>query len=127
MNALSGKKSLVRRPAGGRLLLIGFMLLAFIVQGYATQTHIHNESVAAAGILVKNGGAPGHENYPGNDDPANCPICQQILQSGQFVAPAWQMPLLVTLVVSAIEFTIVATPRYDAISHSWRSRGPPAR
>jgi hypothetical protein len=126
MNALSCKKSLIRRPAPGRLLLIGFMLLAFIVQGYATQTHIHNESFAAAGILVKSSGAPGHDNYPANDDPANCPICQQILQAGQFVAPTWLIPLLMTLAISVIEFTILAVPRYDAVSHNWRSRGPPA-
>jgi hypothetical protein len=105
------------------MLLVAFMLLAFVFQGYATQTHIHVQNVPAAVHDVK--GGAGHDKYPPNDDPANCPICQQIMQAGHYVAPAWLMPLLILQTISAIEIVTVTGPRNDAVSHNWRSRGPP--
>jgi len=128
-------------PAGGRLALIAVMLLAFVFQAYLTQTHIHKgdpfdigaqalnihvPSSTAANDQAANGQAtPGRDNFPANDDPANCPICQQIMQAGLFVAPVWLIPLLVSLVVSTVEITRVVAPHYDTVSHSWRGRGPP--
>lgn len=123
--AVSGKARFIWQQPAGRLAIVAFMFLAFLLQGYATQTHIHIEKSAVSSTQLKSGGAPAHDNYPGNDDPANCPICQQIMQAGQFVAPAWLMPLLVLMTVSIIAIVEVVRPRYDAVSHNWRSRGPP--
>src|SRR5579872_5277372 len=103
MKALSGDTVVMQPPSIGRMLLVAFMLVAFVFQGYATQTHIHPQDFADSGIVLKASGEPGHKNAPPSDDPANCPICQQIMQAGLFVAPAWLLPLLITFVVSTIE------------------------
>src|SRR5471032_1729163 len=92
-----------KRPTAWRGLFVAFMLLALVVQGYATQTHIHKQSGSAVSSALKAGGSPKHDNFPVNDDPANCPICQQIIHAGQFVAPAWLVPFLLVLAISKIE------------------------
>jgi hypothetical protein len=121
--AISGKNPLIKRPSAGRALLAGLMLLALVVQGYVTQTHIHKQSSSAAGIVLKD--SPARDNYPVKDDPVSCPVCQQIVHAGQFVVPAWLMAFLIVVAVSTIEFTNVATPHYDTVSHNWLGRGPP--
>jgi hypothetical protein len=114
-----------KRPTAWRRFVVAFMLLALVVQGYATQTHIHKQSSSTVSATLKAGGSPKHDNFPVNDDPANCPICQQIIHAGQFVAPAWLVPFLLVLAISKIEIATLAVPRFDSVSHSWRSRGPP--
>jgi hypothetical protein len=114
-----------KRPTAWRRLLVAFMLLALVVQGYATQTHIHKQSGSTVSTALKTDGSPKHDNFPVNDDPANCPICQQIIHAGQFVAPAWLIPFLLILAISKIEIATLAAPHFDSISHNWRSRGPP--
>jgi hypothetical protein len=99
-----------------RLAVTLFALLAFTLQSYAMQVHLHGTSIAA-------------EQNPGTakktGDTAHCPICQEILHFGHYVTPsasAWSP----TLVVMA--FTIIAVGRLvtaSAPSHSWNSRAPP--
>jgi hypothetical protein len=108
------------------MFLIGFMVLTIAVQGYFTQTHIHPQNLASSSIAQKlNESSPGHHNFPVDDDPANCPLCQQFLHNGQFVAPAALVFFLPMLAISAIEIATLAARRLDAVSHSWRSRAPP--
>ena len=123
--AILRKTGIGKRPTAWRQFLVAFMLLALVVQGYATQTHIHKQNVSTVSAAFKASGSPRHDNFPVNDDPANCPVCQQILHAGQFVAPAWLLPFLLIAAVSTIEITTAALPHYDAVSHSWRGRGPP--
>ena len=114
-----------KRPTAWRRFLVAFMLLTLVVQGYATQTHLHKQNDSTVSAAWKAGGSPKHNNLPVNDDPANCPVCQQILHAGQFVAPAWLLPFLILAAVSTIEITTAVLPHYDTVSHSWRGRGPP--
>ena len=111
----------------GRVVLAGLMLLLFGLQDYAVQTHIPErteavfsieKAVAPAAIPVSGR----HKNLP--DKPDNCPLCQQ-LYAGQYVAPAALAFFLSILTVSTIETVLGVTPHYDAVSHNWRSRGPP--
>jgi hypothetical protein len=115
---------LTKSPAW-RMFFVGLMVLALAIQGYTVQTHIHKQGFASASIAINVGGSSGHDKIPVNDDPANCPTCQQILHAGQFVAPAWLVPFLLVVAVSTIEITTAVLPHYDTVSHSWRSRGPP--
>jgi len=111
------------KASAWRLFFAGFVVLALVVQGYATQTHMHGlvpDSVASTANH-----SPGHDNYPLNDDPARCPICQQISHAGQFVTPAWLLPFLLVLAISKIEIATLAIPHFEAVSYNWRSRGPP--
>src|SRR5471032_1753127 len=121
--AILRKHGVGKRPTAWRGFLVAFMLLALVVQGYATQTHIHKKSTVSAAL--KAGGSPKHDNIPINYDPANCSICQQIIHAGQFVAPAWLVPFLLILAISKIEIATLAVPHFDSVSHNWRSRGPP--
>ena len=123
--AIRGKTAPGKRTTAWRRLLVAFLLLALVVQGYATQTHIHKQNSSTVSADLKAGGSPKHDNFPVNDDPANCPICQQIIHAGQFLAPAWLVPFLLFLAISKIEIATLAIPRFDAVSYSWRSRGPP--
>ena len=114
---------LVKPPSAWRRFLIASILLALAVQGYATQTHLHGLFPDSVASQVSH--APGHNKVPLNDDPASCPICQQIVHASQFVAPAWLTPFLLVLAFSTIEIADIALPRFNAVSHSWRGRGPP--
>jgi hypothetical protein len=123
--AILRKMRLAKRSTAWHRGLVAFMFLALVIQGYATQTHFHKEGTSTASIVLKAGGSPTHDNLPANDDPARCPICQQITHAGQYVAPAWLLPFLVLAAFSTIEITTAVLPHYDTVSHSWRGRGPP--
>jgi hypothetical protein len=135
----SSLKASIRRLGRSSLwqrVLLAFTLVAFGWQSYVTQTHIHFERSFAAGwtefsghgskaFSAKADGSK-HDKYPANEDPANCPICQEILYAGQYVAPTalWVLPP-----TSAVSTTTVADadlPFVSTISHDWRGRAPPA-
>jgi hypothetical protein len=100
--------------------------LAFAVQSFAVQTHIHGQPVTALGhithVSVPAGPAP-QDPF----DPANCPLCQEMLHAGVYVVPvAADFLVILNAVALAPEFTVLphaATER----QHSWQSRAPPRR
>jgi hypothetical protein len=114
------------QPAG-RLMLIVFAALALFLQSYAVQTHFHVPSGASLFAPIQaSAQASGTDKHhqPASDDSDNCPLCHSFY-SGQYVAPSlasWFLPLLA---VSIINTTTGVSPHYDAVSHSWRGRGPP--
>lgn len=125
---LARSRQIARAPSSStfRLLVTAFALLTFALQSYVAQTHIHLApgsfaSYSELGAAKKQ--LP--DKFPAQDDPANCPICQEILHSGQFVTPTAASILLPSLSVSIIAIVthIVAAP--EATSHTWQSRGPP--
>jgi len=126
-------------------------LLALAVQSFVVQTHIHipqaagrSQSVslitlAAAAVTDRivavstgavsdsSSSAVPRDKYPINEDPSNCPLCQEISHSGQFVQSA--------ALVAALPFSInvhfivfdEALPSFFAVSHIWQGRAPPSR
>jgi hypothetical protein len=115
-----------------RLAVTLFALVAFAFQGFVTQTHIHTGLVPGVSDFehsspakIASGSQKPHSGVPANQDPANCPICQQVAHAGQFVTPAAVSALAPTTIVSTIaivlDAAIVATPA----SHPWHSRAPP--
>ena len=121
--AILRKTGPTERQSAWRRFFVAFMLVALVAQGYLTQTHIHG--LLSDSVASQENHAPGHTKIPLNDDPARCPICQQIVHASQFVAPAWLTPFLLVLAISTIEIADIALPRFNAVSHSWRGRGPP--
>ncbi len=124
------------RPTGWRLAVASVVFVAFAFQSFVAQTHIHFAPDALARLAaysashapkIAQGGAgqDRHDNHPDNDDPANCPICQEILHCGQFVAPAAQFILPPAMAVSTIAVVDKALPFVLALSHDWRGRAPP--
>ena len=120
----------VRMPAW-RLAVLLFTFLAFAAQSYVTQTHIHfTSNVFADGFSVKadvkvTGKTTPRKNLPSNDDPANCPICQAVAHSGQFVTPSAIGFALPTEALAFIPLAIAAGAACETISHNWQSRAPP--
>lgn len=123
----------VARPlTGWRLALASLLLVAFALQSYVVQTHIHltqaesaRLTLSAAAHGVKLAPLDRHDRFPDSGDPANCPICQEILHSGQFVTPSAQSLLPPSLAVSTIAVVDTALPFVLSLSHSWRGRAPP--
>jgi hypothetical protein len=113
--------------------LLALTLVAFALQSYITQTHIHFERNFAAGSLTQDGSKAlsgdavrdKHDKYPANEDPANCPICQEILYAGHYVAPTAIAVLPPSLAVSTIAIVAGELPSISAASHNWRGRAPP--
>lgn len=116
------------------------MFVAFALQSYVTQTHIHFAGHVVTGGFTfpddfsknQTGKALGasqsqddHDKYPPGDDPTNCPICQEILYAGHFVSPSAVQILLPSLAVSTIEIVETVIPRVFTLSHNWQGRGPP--
>ncbi|MGA7713641.1 MAG: DUF2946 family protein [Rhizomicrobium sp.] len=124
------------RPRGrsnARLVLTLFALLAFVLQAYLTQTHIHISAQADAAISLHDAGvapikAPpsqDRDHFPAKDDPANCPLCQQITIAGAFVSPTATGLLLPLQVQFAAPTLYAVSIVLRSISHSWRGRAPP--
>ena len=119
-------KVLRSRTAGlprWRLALVQLVLAVFVLQTYVIQTHIHFSPAVLAQLTGKS--ESHHDHWPANDDPANCPLCQEIIHSGSFVTPTVQFLLPPTLAVSTITLIDQALPFIFAPSHSWQGRGPP--
>ncbi len=108
---------MIRRGSVARLLVALLLMVTFSLQSYLTQTHIH----FAPQLAQKQ--APG--KLPAKDDPANCPICQEMIQAGHFVTPAAATLLLPSAQVSVIEIAAPVAVIAQAASHAWRSRAPP--
>ena len=119
-----------RAPKGDakRLAVTLVALLAFVLQTFVVQTHIHGVAqVAAAPLGVEQSAGHGTQpdKFPPGDDPANCPICQELLHAGSFVTPT-AAALLVSTVATTIAIVFVELAAVtQTYPHGWSSRGPP--
>jgi hypothetical protein len=107
-----------------RLAITLFALLAFTLQSYVTQIHIHGASWGTA-ATIDTGKTPQPGKVPAGDDQNTCPICQVIAHAGQFVTPsaiAITLPTILAFHAAVEEITSNIAHSY---SHSWKSRAPP--
>jgi hypothetical protein len=115
-----------RLPHAVRLVLTVIALLAFTFQSYVAQTHFHlvGQSVLAAKTATSDAKntAP---NKTGPADPSSCPVCQELLHSGSFVAPNALAALPPALAVSSIAIRLEMAIAPQPVSHSWHGRAPP--
>ncbi len=115
-----------------RSLLAIVLFVAFGLQSYVTQTHIHLPPSAVAAFSVGHVGVSSakpveKDKHPGDEDPAHCPLCQAVAASGSFV-----MPVLPVLLLPVFSSAIAEAASYlpiivSPLSHDWRGRGPPRR
>lgn len=126
-----GAKTQLRR----QLITIA-ALLAFVFQGFATQTHIHRVGQvdvaffgnALAKIGVANAATPQKSNtdkLPPLNEPAKCLLCHVMTLAGHYVSPATPQLLLPVFLVLALAIAARAPPHIAQVSHDWHSRGPP--
>jgi hypothetical protein len=105
-----------------RRVVLAFTLIAFAQAGYVTQTHIHAATGLPGGSALAQSS---HGKTPTPDDPAHCPLCQEYLLAGAFVAPP---PIVLPQPAAAAFETyrlLHVLPFVAALSHSWHGRGPP--
>jgi hypothetical protein len=127
MRCKLARSKVIRSPDSAIRLLITFVvMLAFGLQSYITQTHIHLAPDSFASIAKLNASKQQQpDKFPANGDPANCPICQEIAHTGQFVTPSAAVVLLPSVAVSIIRIVADIPAIAQDASHAWRSRAPP--
>jgi hypothetical protein len=133
----------VGQPHHSRVLFVLLAVVALAIQILVVQTHIHipqasgrSTSVsivtvaqhlisgAAVEMTDRQSSIP-RDKYPINEDPSNCPLCQEIAHSGQFVQSAAVLAYVpVWVSVHFIVFNEVL-PSFLTVSHNWQGRAPP--
>lgn len=132
----------VRVPSLPSLAMILIGLLALAVQAFVVQTHIHMPQgragiqtvsvptvvmgAVASAVDASAKAVTPRDKYPINEDPSNCPLCQEMSHAGQYVASAAVLLALpIAAAVHFIPWAEAAIPSF-AVTHIWRSRAPPA-
>jgi hypothetical protein len=118
----------IGRAGVGRLVVTWLALLAFAMQSYITQTHIHLDPAAAgrAPIVAVGGAITAHSPAPTEHEEIACPFCQAIAAAGGFVTPAHvALSFLVSQAETAALPPIAVGLAAIAAGFSWRSRAPP--
>ena len=109
-------------------LVVFAIALAFALQSYLTQTHIHDAShrlahlTAAAEAKALNDG-----KAPVDDSRSDCPFCQAVAHSGVFVSAATSLLYLPVLCVMAALPDVRVRASFFTPAHDWQSRAPPLR
>lgn len=129
-SAHSRAKSIRAVRSRGRIAVTLVALIAFAFQSYITQTHMHGAPRVERSLIhaAQNGAAlakDGTGKLPPLDDPANCPICQDMLMVGHFVSPAAIITLPPVLPVSVVPAETGNPIVIKPVSHGWQGRGPP--
>jgi hypothetical protein len=118
-----------RFPRALRLALTVVGLLAFTFQSYVAQTHIHRVGQIVLASIATNDAEKTvlnkKDRLPANQEPSNCPICQELLHSGSFITPRAIAALPPALSISVVLVRLETTIAPAAVSHSWRGRAPP--
>jgi len=110
------------RPAILRLVT-AFVLAVFVFQGFLVQTHVHAPATGWDGGA--HAGAPAQPGRHDPLDPANCPLCQEILHAGSFVAPGLiALPPAAARPIVFLICVVTALPP-AAPARGWNSRAPP--
>lgn len=124
--ALAARSSPWISVASRRALLALTCLLAFALQSFVAQTHIHPlvlapQSAVAAHVVS----APAPLKNKTSQDDLSCPACQAAALVGLGIGPTGLLLLLpgVSHMVAPLPEQARAIPQPPA--HVWRSRGPP--
>jgi hypothetical protein len=126
-----------------RALSVLMAVVALVIQILVVQTHIHIPQVSgrsasvsivtvaqtlmagsAAEVADQQANLP-RDKYPINEDPSNCPLCQEIAHSGQFVQSAAALAYVPAWI--SVHFIVFSEtlPSLFTVSHNWQGRAPP--
>ena len=112
-------------PSVSRRLVMLFALLAFALQAYLVQTHIHGQPGVLS--LQSHVSAPVQPAPFDPLAPANCALCQEILHAGTAITPDnSELALLLTWIAMASAVALLPAEAF-APATGWRSRAPPVR
>ncbi|HEY1707657.1 MAG TPA: hypothetical protein VGG10_05290 [Rhizomicrobium sp.] len=127
MTAAAGYPGFGRTGFVSRAIMV-VAALAFILQSFVTQTHIHlgPQDLASVTKLTSTAQVSGHGKTSHDRSPVDCPFCQAIAVSGVFLAasgPALHLPF-VWIITQIRDFE--ARTLSVRIAHNWQSRAPPS-
>jgi len=112
-------------PSVSRRLLMLFALLAFALQAYLVQTHMHGKPGVLS--LQAHVSAPVQPAPFDPLAPANCALCQEILHAGTAITPnSSELALLLTWIAMAPAVALLPAERLG-LTTGWHSRAPPVR
>ena len=127
MRIAATRVSVVRRRISGWRYVTWILLLAFSLQSYITQTHIHitshtTDRVVASKLLAS---TPARNKSPAEDGTGTCPFCQAVTNASAFFAPTAPLVLPPTLWAESIALPFLARMVGRDTAHNWHSRAPP--
>jgi len=109
----------------GRLLFVGFMLLSFLFQSYATQTHIHPlQGIPGITALKLMPVQHSNKNNPSGESD-DCALCQAAMHGNAVFIPL--ISAIAPSVMFFISLPVFFTPVLAALyrGHDKQQRGPP--
>jgi len=107
-----------------RTLLALACILAFSLQSYIAQTHIHIPGLEAAQTVAGKTGHTSKQPVP-SDDPVRCPQCQVAHLAGTAVTPDALVFIIPAHAFFSGYLADTALRVKSAITHAWGIRGPP--
>jgi len=100
-------------------------LFAFLCQSIALQAHFHPQANLVSRPSASSLHVGVHERRSPPDQPADCPLCRELAQSGVYLTPG---QVTVSLPVDSEAQNAAAFSFRSTLanrSHAWRSRAPP--
>jgi hypothetical protein len=122
MTAAAADYAGIQRSSLARRILVFVAVLAFALQSYIAQTHIH-DVVFGGAAKITNTQSP--VKAPLHDSQGDCPFCQAVLHAGAFVASATPSLLLPFVWVKTVALVFTARAASHTAAHDWQSRAPP--
>ena len=100
-----------------------FALLAFALQAYLVQTHMHGQPGVLS--LKPHVSAPAQPAPFDPLAPANCALCQEILHAGTAITPDNSPSALLLTGIAMVPAIALLPAEALALTTGWRSRAPP--
>lgn len=120
---------IARRGTAVRMAFTLFLLCAFAVQGYLTQTHIHDVTQQELTLFLTGleKADPSHadKQNPALPDEDDCPLCRLAAHTGSLVVPIVALALPVSFVVLPALLPPATFVFGQPVSHYWQVRAPP--
>lgn len=106
-----------------RRLVAALTLALFAVQTFAIETHVH--LATAAGIATTQAQAPNHRPANPFDNPATCPLCQDLALTGHFTSPGSVVLVQPDFTRVSARLPIFSPARVSPPRPGWYGRAPP--
>lgn len=102
-------------------------LLAFFLQGFAVQSHVHAPLAPLAGqaLAIKAASLPDPAPLKAQDPIDQCRLCQELAHAGIYVGPSASAAALNLSFALAVYAALPAFRPRSATAFGWQSRAPP--
>ena len=99
-------------------------LLAFFLQGFAVQRHVH-APLAGQALAIKAASLPDPAPLKAQDPIDQCRLCQELAHAGIYVGPSASAAAISLSFAMAVYAALPAFRPRSATAFGWQSRAPP--